>query len=204
VSADERRAERRERIVDAALTLIASDGSGALTVHRTSRAAGLNERYFYESFSDRDDVVVAVSQGVAARIVSALVAAMAAAPDDPRSQAMSAIGAGVDLLVEDTRIGALLLESAVHPVLSKMREEFSTTLVGLMTDRAVSTLHLGQTAEVERDATFAATMLLGGLIEVLTRWTSGTLHLSRDELVERCVEMFLLVGDYAASAHGER
>lgn len=202
MSAEDRRADRRDRLVDAALTLIASDGTGALTVHRTSRAAGLNERYFYESFADRDAVVAAVAEAVGARIVSALVAAMAAADDDPRSQATATIGAGVDLLVADPRIGGLLLESTVHPVLSRMREELSTTLVGLMTDRAVTALGLARTAAVERDAEFAATMLFGGLVEVLGRWTSGRLRLTRDELVQRCVDMFVLVGDHAATTTG--
>lgn len=204
VSADQRRAERHGRLVDAALTVVHDAGTTALTVHRVCRAAGLNERYFYESFTDREELLGAVGETSGARMVQALLEAMAEAPDEPRAQATAAIGAGVDLLVSDPRLGALLQESSADPVLARMRAQLAGALVGLITERAVRTLHLVETAEVRTDATFAATMLLGGLVEVLTEWTAGRLPLSRDELVDRCVEMFLLVGDHATAGAGGR
>jgi len=194
VPAAQRQAERRERLVDAAFTVIGEDGPGALTVNRVCRTAGLNERYYYESFTDRDDLIRAVAEDAGSRVVTALVVAMGGADDDPRSQATAVIGAGVDLLAVDPRLGRLIVESAGHPVLSRARADLATALVAMITERGLTTLKLEHTPAIEKDAAFAATLLLGGLVEVLTAWTAGTLDLDRDELVTRCVETFLLLG----------
>lgn len=204
VPAADRRAERRTRLVDAALTVLTESGTSSLSVHRVCRAARLNERYFYESFGDRDELLAAVAEASGALVVQALVGAMATAEDDPRAQATAAIGAGVDLLVADPRLAALMQESAADPVLAHMRRELTGALVTLITERALATLHLPETDQVHTDAVFAATMLLGGLVEALTAWTGGRLALTRDELVGRCVEMFLLVGDHAAAGNDGR
>jgi len=194
VPAEQRQAERRERLVDAALTVIGEEGAGALTVNRVCRTARLNERYYYESFPQPDDLILAVAEDAGNRLVAALVAAMAGAPDDPRTQATAVIGAGVDLLATDPRLGRLVVESAGHPVLFRVRSDLTTALVGMIIERGLTTLKIELTPEVEKEATFAATMLLGGLVEVLAAWTAGTLPLDRDELVERCVATFLLIG----------
>lgn len=197
MSAAQRAAARRQRLVDAATTLIAEHGTSALTVHRVCRQAGLNERYYYESFPGHDDLLVAVAEDAGARLVAALVAAMATAGPEPSAQATATIGAGVDLLVADPRMTRLLEESAGHPVLARLRADLTRTLVALIQERGMTSLGIEPTPEVERDAAFAATLLLGGLVEVLTAWTAGTLALTRDEVVARCVETFLLIGDHA-------
>ena len=50
VSADDRRSDRRKRLVVAAFEITGSDGAGALGVGRVCLDAGLTKRYFYESF----------------------------------------------------------------------------------------------------------------------------------------------------------
>ena len=49
------------------VTLLGSEGGPALTVRAVCRAAGLTERYFYESFTDRDEFVRAVYDDVCSR-----------------------------------------------------------------------------------------------------------------------------------------
>lgn len=202
VPAEQRQAERRGRLVDAALTVIGADGTSALTVHRVCRTARLNERYYYESFPSLDDLVLAVAEEAGSRLVTVLVAAMAGAADDSRAQATAVIGAGVDLITADPRLGRLVVESAGHPVLSRVRADLAKGLVVMIVEAGLTTLKIEHTPAVEKDATFAATMLLGGLLEVLTAWTAGTLDLDRDELVDRCVATFLLMGDQATTNHG--
>ena len=199
VPAEQRQAERRERLLDAALTVIGGEGVNALTVHRVCRTAGLNERYYYESFPERDDLIRAVAEDVAGRLITRLVEAIAATPDDARIQATAVIGAAIDLFTDDPRLGRLMVESAGHPVLSEVRTGLTSAVLAMIIERGLTTLKIDHTPEIDKDATFAATLLLGGMIEVLTAWTTGTLLLDRDELVERCVETFLLIGDQATS-----
>ena len=56
----ERAAERRALLVDAAFDLLGREGDAATTVRAVCQQARLNPRYFYESFADRDELLVAV------------------------------------------------------------------------------------------------------------------------------------------------
>ncbi len=56
-TADERRAERRERIMEAAITVYARQGYRRTSVKAVCSEAGLTERYFYESFDNNEDLL---------------------------------------------------------------------------------------------------------------------------------------------------
>ena len=58
--AEERALERRGLLVEAAFHLLGTEGDAATTVRAVCQRARLNPRYFYESFADRDQVVVAL------------------------------------------------------------------------------------------------------------------------------------------------
>ena len=60
ISADERRASRRARLLDAALEEVGERGMAGTTMTAVCARAGLTERYFYESFADRDEMLRAV------------------------------------------------------------------------------------------------------------------------------------------------
>ena len=56
-TADERQAERRERIIRAAITVYGRHGYHRTSVKAVCVEAGLTERYFYESFSNNEDLL---------------------------------------------------------------------------------------------------------------------------------------------------
>ena len=60
-----RRAQRRMDLVEATLDLVGEGGSAAVSVRSVCRKAGLTDRYFYESFANRDELLVAVFTEVA-------------------------------------------------------------------------------------------------------------------------------------------
>ena len=60
IPAEDRRAARRDRLLDAAFDLLGTEGWSATTVRGVCQAAQLNPRYFYESFPDLDALFVAV------------------------------------------------------------------------------------------------------------------------------------------------
>ena len=53
--------------------------------------AGLNERYYYESFASSEDVLLAVFDEVMAELTAAIVVAIGNAPDETRAKARAAI-----------------------------------------------------------------------------------------------------------------
>jgi AcrR family transcriptional regulator len=64
-SAEERRAQRREQFLAAAIRVYGEQGYRHATVKAVCEAAGLTERYFYESFSNSEELLVASFQTVA-------------------------------------------------------------------------------------------------------------------------------------------
>lgn len=71
VSAEERQRERRERLIEAAITLYGSQGYPT-TVKAVCEAAGLTERYFYESFANSEALLIAAFDTVSHRVIDCL------------------------------------------------------------------------------------------------------------------------------------
>ncbi|GAB3385576.1 TetR/AcrR family transcriptional regulator [Massilia agri] len=58
LSQDERRAERRARLIAAAIAVYGERGYHQATVKAVCEAAGLTERYFYESFANSEALLI--------------------------------------------------------------------------------------------------------------------------------------------------
>ncbi len=59
MSQDERRAQRRGQLIGAAIEVYGERGYRQATVKAVCEAAGLTERYFYESFANSEDLLIA-------------------------------------------------------------------------------------------------------------------------------------------------
>ncbi len=66
-SADVRRRQRRERLLESAMDVMTRNEWRSVTVEKLCAAANLNKRYFYESFTDLDAVAAAVVDDIAGR-----------------------------------------------------------------------------------------------------------------------------------------
>jgi AcrR family transcriptional regulator len=75
VPLEDRQALRRDELIAAGVQLLGGESGPAVTVRAVCREAGLTERYFYESFADRDEFVRAVYDDVCARAMAALMSA---------------------------------------------------------------------------------------------------------------------------------
>ncbi|MGH7750546.1 MAG: TetR family transcriptional regulator, partial [Candidatus Dormibacteria bacterium] len=65
VSAEQRHLERRERLLDAGLDLLGTEGWARTTVTAICARARLTERYFYQSFPGREQLLLAVFDRIA-------------------------------------------------------------------------------------------------------------------------------------------
>ena len=68
LSADERRLARRERLIEGAIRAYGELGYRNTTVKAVCEAAGLTERYFYESFANSEALLVAAFDTVSRRV----------------------------------------------------------------------------------------------------------------------------------------
>lgn len=70
--ADERRAQRRAQLIAAAVQVYGERGYQNATVKAVCEAAGLTERYFYESFANSEALLLASYETVTHRLLQAL------------------------------------------------------------------------------------------------------------------------------------
>ncbi len=188
LSLDERRAARRARLLDAGLDLIAEGGAQAVTVRAVCRSAQLTERYFYESFTDRESFTGDLFDEVAAECVRAIVAATSSCGRSARAGATAAVDAVVAFALEDPRHGRLLfVASSTDPALLVKRDTMIPVVTELMRTR------LDESAgEAHRD--LVAASLLGALGNLFMQYVAGSLQVPREQFVRHCVRLLLTVG----------
>ncbi|SEH51345.1 regulatory protein, tetR family [Mycolicibacterium rutilum] len=185
VDAAERLAQRRNRLLEAGLDLLGARAQdpAELTVRAICAEAGLGVRYFYESFTDKDDFVGQVYDWVIADIATTTQAAVAAAP--AREGSRAAMANIVRTIAADRRVGRLVFSSHLsNSVVLRKRAESFTLMVGLTFQ------HAGALGAERNDATRAlAHFVVGGVTQTLTAWLSGELAFDDDELIDRLATM---------------
>ncbi|MEU4561894.1 TetR/AcrR family transcriptional regulator [Actinoplanes sp. NPDC023936] len=182
VSAADRVAQRRSRLLAAALTVWA-DPRIRTTMTAVCAEAGLSERYFYESFTGLEALLEAVMDTIAAEIEETSRAAAEAAGDNPIDRVRAAVRAFVELLNDDPRKGRVaIVESLAVP---KLRQRRSELLRHLAHRSAVeSRTFLGPPGRSATEDEIGGMLFIGGMAEVITAWLDGALRASTDEIVE--------------------
>jgi AcrR family transcriptional regulator len=189
-TADERRLERRRRLLDAAMDIAGSQGISALRVRAVCVQAGLNDRYFYESFSDCDQLLLAVFEDQAATLVAQLMSVLAETADgELRSRIRAVIDVGIDFCAEDPRRRRLLEESQSTSALRARRNELATVLAETMLAQGQSVI--GDEVATDPNYRMAALTVVNGLIELAATWWRGDLDVGRNEIAEFMVAMIL-------------
>ena len=190
VSAEKRRADRRARLLDAGLELLGNEGWSKATVRALCASAGLTERYFYESFKDREELLVAVYDEIVGEAARVVLAAVEAAPHDAREKSKAALAAFVDLMTDDPRKGRVaFVEAMGSEALMQRRLETLRGFGQLIAQQARD--FYGPSAVTPVDAELTAQLLVGGVAETLISWLSGELDVSRERLVEHSAELFV-------------
>ncbi|MEO3758154.1 TetR/AcrR family transcriptional regulator [Mycobacterium sp. B14F4] len=176
VPLQDRQVLRRDELITAGVALLGSAEGPSLTVRAVCRAAGLTERYFYESFADRDEFVRAVYDDVCTRAMSTLMTA-----ETPRD----AVERFVALMVDDpTRGRVLLLAPAVEPILTRSGAEWMPSFIELLQHKLTRITDPAM-------ATMVATGLIGALTALFTAYLNDRLTATREQFIDYCVEMLL-------------
>ncbi|MFD4366264.1 TetR/AcrR family transcriptional regulator [Rhodococcus sp. NPDC058521] len=180
----QRRETRREALLSHGIALLGAQNGPAVSVRAVCRAAGLTERYFYESFTDRDEFVRTVYAEVGETGRDALVAAVASA-SSMRERATAAVDAFVKLMVDDPAMGRVLLVAPLsEPALGGRGLELMPGFVGLVHDQLSAV-----TDPVQKQ--LVAVGLVGALTNLFIGYLDGSLEATRGQLVEHCVGLVL-------------
>ncbi|MET0451475.1 MAG: TetR/AcrR family transcriptional regulator [Mycobacterium sp.] len=176
VPLEDRQALRRDHLIAAGVNLLGGESDSALTVRAVCRVAGLTERYFYESFTDRDDFVRAVYDDVCRAAMAALTSSAT-----PRE----AVERFVALMVDDPVRGrVLLIAPEREPVLTKSGAEWMPSFIELLQHKLTRISDPAIQAMV-------ATGLVGALTALFTAYLNGRLATTREQFVDYCIDMLL-------------
>jgi AcrR family transcriptional regulator len=183
---EQRRAARRAALLDAALDLLGEHGGAGVTVRSVCRRAGLTDRYFYENFAGRDELLSALFLQVAEELQQAMEATTPAAGSSREEQARAAVDALVSVCLDDPRKGRLLLvEPLSDPALSGVSIGVAPTFTRLVRRQ----LPPGAS---KNESVLTSVALTGAVATLFFGWLSGTLPVSREELIDKCVRTVLL------------
>lgn len=193
VSAIVRVQERRRRLLAAGLEVIGTQGWSAATVRAVCRQAGLSSRFFYESFSSVEELALALFDDLFGRTTAAVIAAVESAPRDPRARNRVAIETFVRELTDDQRVARFVfMEALGSEVLTRRRLAVIRSAVEALM-RQVGPHGPPGVSTTYREVT--ATVLIGGLAELLIGWIHGEIELELDQLVEHYVQLVIEIGD---------
>src|SRR5438046_2504022 len=94
-SPEERQAERRNRLIAAGLETFGKHGFHAIGVRDVCAEARLTERYFYESFKNREQLFLATYQCAVRQIQEAITSALACGGAEPAGLARAGLRAAL-------------------------------------------------------------------------------------------------------------
>ena len=197
-SAESRISARRQSLIDTAFHMAADSGWKGLSIHQLCQAAGLNKRYFYESFADLDELGAALIEDLAEQLIATGQAAVQSGLQqgfDTMALARHALRHSIGWLVDDPRRARLLFSmSSDNPRASQHRQDvirkFAQTL-------SVFSIEYHQADEPHVIAKVGSALLIGGTIEIIVSWLDGQLEVPLDELVEDIANFWVAVGNSA-------
>ncbi|MGH3414414.1 MAG: TetR/AcrR family transcriptional regulator [Marmoricola sp.] len=189
VPAEQRVAERRSRLLDATLQVWA-DPEVTTTVTGICAAAGLSERYFYESFRNIDQALTAVLDQIAAEIEEASSNAAERTEGDPVARVRASVLAFVELLTAQPHKGRVaIIEAGAIPALRHRRTQLLRHFAHRSAEEARELL--GLSPGNERFDEVAGLLFIGGMAELITAWLDGSLEVTSEEIVDSATKSFL-------------
>ncbi len=156
--------------------------------------AGLTERYFYESFRNLDELLVAMFDAFSVPTHEAIDAALKQAPADLFERCRAAAGALIDSLTEDPRKARAYVEAISSTPLRERREATMRAYAEVLAEQMRSLSGL-EADHHQTPLRLITTMLVGGLAEAVSEWLNATLALSKDELADEASRLCVAAAD---------
>ena len=178
VSAQDRRDDRRARLLEACFDVVADVGVADTTAEAVSTRAALSKRYFYESFADRDAILVAALDVVFADVSAAIITNLSSAGAGTDERIAVTVQSLVSTLTADPRAARLYIEASHQPLLEQRRVQAFDEFSQLM-NRTVLQLDID-----DPRARIAALLIVAGTTEVMSRWLSGALQMPEEDLIQ--------------------
>ncbi len=189
-----RRAARRAQLIDAAIDVWVESGWAAVSLRSVCARAGLNDRYFRESFADRSELLAAAWDHVRDETTAVLTAAIGdrreALPLEVLRHAVAAVVRG---FAEDPRRTQVLFgDHAGSEVLERRRRDLVLVVTDLLATSLESYLRPGvDFGEFHR----MVLMGVGGFVELTGAWQAGVVDIDIPGLIAQTTRLGDILAD---------
>ncbi|MGW4640063.1 TetR/AcrR family transcriptional regulator [Sphaerisporangium sp. NPDC004334] len=187
MTAEQRLADRRERLLTAAYTLFAGAGFTATTIERLCASARISNRAFYECFTGREDLMRAVYDRCVEETILAVSKAIGEAPPDPDSRICAGIREYITFVTRDLRRARIMhLEvRRAGDILTAHRQRAVKGFTEIIEQS------LGDLPDGLPDLTHLLALgVVGALQELLIEWVLAEERPPLDHLIETAVHIF--------------
>lgn len=189
----ERKAERRQRFLEAATRIFAERGYAACSLADVCAAAGLSKRQFYEEFQTREDVLVSAYDRIQDEAAAAVFAALAGL--DPRFDLTAAMTAVMTAYVgsvgtDPYRAKVAFIEVVgVSERMERHRRERRHTWAAVLEQKVVPVVAPG--GRIRGEPGLASSALIGTINGLAHEWLLAEPRPPIDALVELLVPVAL-------------
>ena len=189
-TAEERRAVRRQQLLDAGLELFGTIGYAATTIEQLCATARLHPRYFYEQFDTRAALLQAVYDRHVEAVFAHVTKALERAPRDPRERLRAGLTAFVNATITDERAARINYFEmvGVSPQLERRRREVLGTYANLVAAEAVAVGPRGALPDV--DPMLGAVALVGATDGLIIDWLTRDPRADSAEIISTLITTF--------------
>ena len=182
-SAEERRAERRGRLLAAGLELFGTRGYAATSIERLCATAGVSTRNFYEEFSGREELLLALHRDISERAADALGTAYAEAADAGLpARVERAVHAFVTVTASDPRWARIAFVEVigVSTGLEQHRRRWRTRWEDSLVEMAAEAAARGEA--VDRDYRLTMIAIIGAVNNLVHHWSARGRDVPLDDI----------------------
>lgn len=185
ISIEQRRAQRRQQLLDAGTQVIGQQGFRGTTVRAVCQQAGLTERYFYESFANSEALLGAVYTQAIEQVSQTLAEALLSHPGaDAEQRSRNALHAYFSYLAQHPEAARIMMveilgvSAEVDALYQKVMEDFTALL-----DQLWGELYpAAGTLPAPRIQLSAG--ILGALVYIAARWLMNGYQDPLDQVVD--------------------
>jgi AcrR family transcriptional regulator len=184
---DERRAQRRARLIEAAVAVYGERGYRNATVKAVCESAGLTERYFYESFANSDELLIAGFNAVTFGVFGEVMAAAEDAGRSRKARSRAMLQSYFAALQREPRSARVFLVE-IRGVSREVDKAFDAALreIGRQVAQVVAP------PEAQDDELLQAGVI-GGIIHIALRWIEQGYEPSLDVVTDTALRLGMVL-----------
>ncbi|WP_020520816.1 TetR/AcrR family transcriptional regulator [Catelliglobosispora koreensis] len=191
-SAEERRTERREKLIEAALELFGTEGYAATSIEKLCATAGVSTRNFYQEFSGREDLLLAVHGQITERAVAGIAELLSSLENAPLAVRISkAVTEYVRLTAGDPRVARVAYVElvGVSQTVEEHRLSWRAKWSALMEAEAARAASRGEA--VTRDFHLSTVAIMGAVNELVYHWSTKRTDASRETVTAELTRLIM-------------